>query len=635
MSRSTIRSNFYDFGPFRLDVENRLLLHGGDVVPLQPKTFDILLLLVENRGRVVEKDELMRRVWPDTAVEESNLTQNIYVLRKIFSAGADGQKYIETMAKRGYRFVAPVSEGNGAHAAVTAQPTSSEPVAPDAALDASAGGQASHSRPRAALRWGLPAFLILLSLGIAAYLAKRHGPPQEPIRSIAVLPLAPLNADADQEYLGLGIADDLITRLSSTRQIVVRPMSTVVRQASHESDPVALGRALAVDAVLTGSVRRAQDLIRVNVRLIRVADGASLWEDILDVKLADILAMQDQVSEQLARTLTLELSGEARRLLTRHYTESAEAYQLYLKGAYYLKKRTREAFNTSIDYLRQALKKDPQYALAYRGLAAAYSLQSLFGFVPSKEAMPQAEGMARHALEIEATLAGAHVALGTVRMYYDWNLAEAAGEIQRAIELDPNLPEAHQLYALCLAALGRFDDARKQLQAARQLDPGSQVIESSAIWVAYLAGQYDEAISLGRQAIESDPGFYLFYQHLGCAYLAKQMYEPAIAALRRARLLSANAPGTLARLAYAEAVAGNRQEARQALAELQKAAAPAQVIPYVYLGLSEDARALEWLQRAYEERAGDLIYLATDPIYDRLRATPQFKALLKRVGFAP
>lgn len=243
--------------------------------------------------------------------------------------------------------------------------------------------------------------------------------------------------------------------------------------------------------------------------------------------------------------------------------------------------------------------------------------------------------MAKRALELDPTLSGAHVALGSVRMHYDWDLAGAAREFQRAIELDPELPEAHQLYALCLAAMRRFDEARLQLQAARQVDPGSLVIDSSAIWIAYLSGQYDEAITLGKQAIELDSGFYLFYQHLGYAYLARQMIEPALAALERARLLSANAPATQARLAYAQALAGKRQAARQALDELQKAAAPAHVIAWVYLGLDEDEQALKWLEKAYEERAGDMIYLATDPIYERLRAAPQFKALLQRIGLTP
>lgn len=670
MSRSARKCSFYDFGSFRIDAANRLLLQGGEVVSLQPKTFDILLLLVENRGRVLDKEELLSRAWPDTVVEESNLTQNIYVLRRIFSADADGQKYIETLPRRGYRFIAPVREGaepltdaEAPAVQAAARDQSNLPSTPQAdrteaelhvapASTATVSPQPGDNPPRAydpaitqlpvvrgrgraaRWKWVLTGLLVLLALGLAAYFLTRRPSSPKLIQSIAVLPLAPLNADADQESLGLGIADDLITRLSSTRQIVVRPMSLVIRQGGGVQDPIAIGQALAVDAVLTGTVRKANDRIRVNAQLIRVSDGAPLWAQTFDVKLADILAMQDQVSEQLAQALTLQLNGEAMRLLTRHYTENAEAYQLYLKGDYYLKKRTREGFNTSIEYLEQALKKDPQYGLAYRGLAAAYSLQSLFGFAPPKQAMPQAEAMARRALELDAGLAGAHVALGGVRMHYDWDLTTAAREFQRAIELDPALPEAHQLYALCLAAMGRFDEARKQLQTARQLDPGSLVIESSVVWVAYLSGQYDDAIALGRQALELDSRFYLFHQHLGFAYLAKNMAEPAIAALQRARILSANAPASLARLGYAQAVAGKQQEARQALDELQKGAAPAHVIAWVYIGLNEHERALMWLEKAYEERASDLVYLATDPIYDRLRATPRFKALLQRTGLA-
>ena len=224
------------------------------------------------------------------------------------------------------------------------------------------------------------------------------------------------------------------------------------------------------------------------------------------------------------------------------------------------------------------------------------------------------------------------MAVACVRMYYDWNLAQAGSEFERGIELDPNQAESHKLYALYLATVRRFDDARQQLQAARHLDPGSLVIESSAIWIAYLSGKHDDAINLGKQAIESESGFYLFYRHMGFAYVARHMYEPAIAAFQRARLLSANAPASLARLGHALAVAGKKEEAQQALKELHQSAAPPHLIALVYVGLGQDERALELLEKAYEERAADLIYLNTDPIYDSLREKPRFKALLQRVG---
>jgi DNA-binding winged helix-turn-helix (wHTH) protein/TolB-like protein/Flp pilus assembly protein TadD len=669
MASSIRKSSFYDFGAFRIDTENRLLLNRGEVVTLQPKTFDVLLLLVENRGRVLTKDELMRQIWPDTVVEESNLTQNIYVLRKLFSTDAAGTKYIETIAKRGYRFVAQVSEvressSDGVRLTQSARPAGGEGnvisfphavvsqedalpargVASDAKSEKESDRAHTLAEAETRLRAGmwpshrtltkllLPASVLLI-LGAAAYLfLPRHASPLKPIQSIAVLPLEALNAGGDDQHLGLGIAEDLTTRLSNTRQLAVRPTSAILRQVSREQDPVAAGRALMVDAVLTGSVQRANDRIRVNAQLLRVADGRPLWAGKFDERVADILTMQDRVSEQLARVLMLELSGEERHVLTRHYTENAEAYELYLKGHDYWKKRTSEGFRTSIEYLQRALEKDSRYALAYAGLAAAYTAQSLFGFSSPKQAMPQAEAMARQALELDPNLAEAHMAVACVRIYYDWNLAQAGSEFERGIELDPNRAESRQLYALYLATVHRFDDARQQLQAARQLDPGSLVIESSAIWIAYLSGKYDDAITLGKQAIESDSGFYLFYQHLGFAYVARHMYEPAIAAFQRARILSANAPASLSRLGHALAGAGKRQEAGQALNELQHNAAPPHLIALVYVGLGQDERALDWLEKAYEEHAADLIYLNTDPIYDSLRGTSRFKVLIQRVG---
>ncbi len=649
MASSVPKKRFYEFGSFRIDSENRLLLHRGEVVMLQPKTFDILLLLVENRSRVLEKDELMRRIWPDTAVEESNLTQNIYILRKLFSADPGGQQYIETVPKRGYRFVARVEEmtEDRIDLSSTVSPALQEqaegnviafPSLSDDSREASGEEmQAGKNRsPLQAVSLRLLGVITLAAgLGVAAYyFLNKHQPLPKPVRTLAVIPFRSLAASENDESLGLGLAEDLVIRFSRTKRLTVRPSSAVARLAASESDPVAMGRALKVDAVLTGSVQGAEDRVRINAQLIRVEDGEPLWARKFDESRSDILTMQDHISEQLSEAMTLGLNAEERRLLTKHYTDNAEAYELYLKAYSYWKKRTPEGLLVCLDYLEQALRKDPRYALAYAGLAGVYSVQSQFGFAPPLAAMPKAEEMANRALEIDSALAVAHVSLAVIRAFYNWNLSEAESEFLKATEIDPNNLEAHQYYALCLAAGGRFAESGEQLQIARQIDTDSITLETSTIWAAYLSRDFDGAIARSRKAMASAPGSYLFHQQLGQAYAAKRMYDPAVAAFEQARLLSGNAAFAAARLGHALARQGKRKEARTIIDQLHRSGAQPQYIAWAYIGLGDRERAFEWLQKAYQYRSGDLIYLKTDAIYDPLRSDARFIDLLRRVGLA-
>ncbi len=649
MASSIPKRRFYDFGSFRIDTENRLLLQRGEAVTLQPKTFDILLLLVENRSRVLEKVELMRRIWPDTAVEESNLTQNIYILRKLFSLDDGGQQYIETIPKRGYRFVARVEESteDRIHLSSLVSPSLQEhaegnvitfPSSPDGiAAAADEEPQVSKNRARrqmVSLRL-LAVIAVAVGLVLAAYyFLNKPQPSPKPVRTLAVIPFRSITPNEEDQSLGEGLAADLVTRFSQTIQLTVRPSSAVRQLMAKEPDPVAIGRMLNVDAVLTGSVQSAEGRVRVNAQLIRVEDGKTLWAGKFDENHADLLTMQDRISEQLSQAMTLELSAEEKKRLTKHYTDNARAYELYLKAYSYWQKRTRDGLNVSIEFLEQALAEDPRYGLAYAGLAGVYSAQSQFGFAPPRETMPKAEEMANKALEIDPNLVVPHVSLGVIRTFYDWNLSEAESEFQKAISIDSKFLEAHQYYALCLAAGGRFAESREQLQIARQIDPDSALLESSTIWAAYLSREYDEAIARSRKAIEIAPGAYLFHQQLGQAYAAKRMYDPAVAAFEQARLLSGNAAFAAARLGHALAAQGKKKEAQTFVDQLQRSGAQPHYLAWVYIGLGDRERAFEWLQKAYQYRSGDLIYLKTDPIYDPLRSDARFIDLLRGVGLA-
>ncbi len=675
------KKGFWEFGNFRIDLENRLLLHRNEIVALQPKTFDLLLLLVENNGRVLGKEELMKRVWPDAIVEESNLTQNIYLLRKVLDADLRDQKYIETLPKRGYRFTVPVNElkftePDPLSKQSTILPESfdskvlSFPVSNDITLQQLAVGAEELSEERSiaseksknfarekpslqlapedelvdaprpfrrkifGLLLATVAVLILGLLIGSYYFFKPRQSTQKPLRSIAVLPFAVLASGDTDSSLGIGIADDLVTRLSKTKQVIVRPTSAVLNYTGKEQDPAAIGQALAVDAVLMGSVRKLDDKIRVNAQLVAVGDGKPLWAGTFNEKAADIFTLQDRISEQLSQAMTLELNGEEKKQLTKHYTDNFEAFQLYQKGALAMRKRTREGFDSAINYFQQSLKQDGNYALAYVGLGTAYNLQNLFGFMPAREASPKAERLIKQALEMDETIANAHSALAMVRAQYDWNFPEAEKELRRAIELSPNLMEVHQYYALCLAAQQRFDESRGQLEIAHQLDPNSLPLAASIAWVDYLAGQYDGTITRSQKLLEANPKFYLAYQYLGYAYLAKQMPEAAVNAFEKARPLSEDAPGTRALLGYAYGVAGRKKDALRLLDELHNARAPAHFQAWVCIGMGDPEQAIAELEKAYQERSSELIYLKASPIYDPLRSDPRFIELLQRVGFA-
>src|SRR5262245_60300547 len=454
MTRSANR--VYEFGPFRLDTGNHLLLRDDEAIQLKPKVVDTLLALIESRGRVIGKDELIERLWPDTIVEESNLSQNIYLLRKTLGEGPSQQNYIETVPKRGYRFVAEVREVSEAPAAEVAQVVEPGAEASQATekpngIDAASAKEEAVGRRNANLpsllkaRWSAHPRLVVASfalLGLAAaaiYLgvSSWSKPPKAgaPVRSIAVLPFKPIGAAQRDEILELGMADTLITRLSNLRQIVVRPTSAVRMYTGLEQDPVAAGRELKVDAVLEGSVQKSAERIRVTARLVNVRDGSALWTGQFDEQSADIFKVQDRVSEQAARTLAMGLTDEEKQRLARRYTDNIEAYQLYLSGRYFLYKVTPEGNRKGIEYFQQAIDKDPAYALAYTGLADCYIQLGNWQMLPPNESFPKAMAAAEKALKLDDALAEAHISLASVKSS-SWDWASAEADFKRAIDLN-------------------------------------------------------------------------------------------------------------------------------------------------------------------------------------------------------
>ena len=628
----------YEFGPFSLDTGERILFRDGRRIPLKPKVYDTLVVLIRSGGRVVEKEELMKEVWPNTFVEENNLTGNIFALRRAFGE----HQYIETIPRRGYRFTADVrhlkvEEGEVAEtlAAKTDLATKDVPQIAGSDLSERRGGFW-----RTAL---VPTFIALTALAvIAGVILYRRAPRAEgttsnssAIKSIAVLPFKPLGEQNGDEVLSLGMADALITRLSNLQQLVVRPSSSIDRYTAPHQDPLEAGRQQKVDAVLDGRIQRTAERVRVTVQLLRVQDGKQLWADKFDEKFTDIFALQDVISERVTAALALQLTGSEQDRLTKRYTENTEAYQLYLKGRYFWNKRTGESLQKGIEYFRQAIEKDSRYALAHAGLADSYIILGNFGLLPPNEAYPKAKVAAEEALKVDPDLVEAQVSLAFVKCLFERDWQEAEAGFKRAIELNPNYGPAHQWYGVSLAGAGRLDEAVAQVKRAQQVDPLSLTIGAVVGWMLYFARDYDKAIDQEKTVLEMDADFALAHRYLGLIYEQKGMHAEAISEFQKAESLSAARPLDSGSLGHAYAIAGKRAQARQILKRVSERSPqvyfPAHDVALMYVGLGEKDLALDWLEKAFQERSPWLIHLNVDPRFDPVRSDPRFRDLIRRL----
>jgi DNA-binding winged helix-turn-helix (wHTH) protein/TolB-like protein/Flp pilus assembly protein TadD len=638
----------YAFGPFRLDPDRRVLRRANQVVPLAPKAFELLLLLVESSGQVLEKRDLMERLWPGSIVEEANLSQTVYMLRRALSEGTDGERYIETMPKRGYQFVGRVVESpnSGMDAGVTeAEPgsngagVSDQPVA--RAVVGVVGGERPESignRPEAIRRrwWERRSLIAMAYLAaVAATVASiwlwqrpAAAPPPGPVRSLAVLPVKPLAPNSGDEHLGSVLVEALITRLGDLDQVIVKSTSAISRYENREIPPLEVGRELQVDAVLEGTLQRVGDRLRITIRLHDVRDGRTLWGGKFDQNVTDIFEVQDTISDQVATALSLNLTRERRHFMLRRYTENAAAYELYLKGRYWWNRRTVEDLRRAIGYFQEVIAVAPDYALAYAGLADCYSLLSIDDEIRPQEAYPRAREAAIRALEQDRTLAEAYTSLGWVKWVYDWDWDGAERDFKRAIEISPDHSNAYDRYGVSLAQRGDFDGALAMLRRAQQLDPLSLVIRVHIGWVYFYSGQNEEAIAQYMGALELDPDYAWAHFHLSQVLEQQQRYEEAIAEMKRAMELSAVSHRHLAGMAHIYAVSGRTDEARRLLGELLERGRKQYVSPFnialIYAGLGENDEAFIWLRRGVEQRVGRLVRLEVDPRFSNLRSDPRF-----------
>jgi TolB-like protein/Tfp pilus assembly protein PilF len=494
---------------------------------------------------------------------------------------------------------------------------------------------------RRLIRLSVVLVLILSGIGVyGAYSLWRRQPSApasvQEVRSIAVLPFGAIGTDAE-EYLCLGLADALITKLSNIRNVVVRPTNAVLKYAGQRPTLTTAGRDLKVDALLDGRVQRFGDRIRVTVQLVRTSDGSVLWGDAFEEQFTNIFALQDSISERVAHSLVSNLSNREREQLARRYTEKPEAYQLYLKGRYSWNRRTGVGFRKAIEYFEQAIELDPNFAAAYAGIADCYSSLGWFMILPPNEAYPKAKIAALRALEMDKELSEAHASLAWVALNYDWNFAEAEQAFKRAIELEPNYATAHQWHAFNLMAMGRFDEAVAESKRANEIDPSSLSINVAVGTALYFSRQYAAAAEQFRKSIELDPVHTGPRIWLSRTYAQRNEFDLAIAEAQKALSLD-DSGDNRAWLAYCYAVAGRRSETRRELAKLTRSTEPTSVTPYflaaVHAGLGENAEAVRWLEKAYEQRSDWMPYLRADSTFDGLREDRRFTALLTRIGHA-
>jgi DNA-binding winged helix-turn-helix (wHTH) protein/TolB-like protein/Tfp pilus assembly protein PilF len=627
----------YEFGEFVLDPDEKTLFVGGTPVHLPAKEFETLLLLVEHNGHALTKEEMMSAVWQDAFVEESNLAKQISRLRKVINT--NGEEYIETLPKHGYRFKADLRR------------TKVEPGEPlilekrtvrrvRLAVENESAPQLALPGARVHLftkrRVTVGALLAIAGLAGLGYWVNRT-PATPRLESIAVIPIKAYSEDEKDRLLAAGLTDALMTKLGALKPVVVRPASAVEQFVNVGTDSADIGRKLNVGSVLEGSVREADGKLRVNMRLVDAQTGQQIWSDRFDGAFTDMFELEDRISEKVARTLMPTVTGDPAGRLTRRYTDNADAYDAYIRGRYLLAKRTEDGFRRAIEYFNDAVAKDPNYALAYSGLADCYILLGVWGTNSPNEVFPQARQAAEKALQSDPELPEALVSLAFVEWVHGWEFEKAGTNFRRAIELNPNYATAHHWYSYYLVSQGRNDEAIAEIKKAQELEGPLTLSVNTDIGEIYSwAGRYDEAEPYLRNVLKLEPNYAVAHHVLGINLLKQNRVEEAIVEEEAARHLETE-PRVLAVLGYAYAIAGNTDKAREIINELDVLSKQKYVSPFsrgiVYIGLGENDEALNCFENAYNERSDTMAILQAYPLLDKLKADPDFVELGRKVGY--
>ena len=564
----------FEFGPFRIAKEERLLRRGPTVVPLPPKAVALLMALLHRSGDFIEKGELLGEVWPGTFVEEGSLTQTVSLLRKALGETPESP-YIETIPRRGYRFVAPVTLAG-------------------AGLDT---------------------------------------PP-----SLAVLPLANLSGDGSQEFFADGMTDELISCLMTIGALRVASRTSIMAYRETLKSLRQIAQELNDQWIVEGSVLHSGSRVRITAHLIEGATDRQLWGRTYEKDAGEVLALQSEVALDIARDVRVTLTSAEQSSIGTARRVDPGAYDAYLRGRHFWNKRTREDLVRAADYFRAAIDRDPTYARAYAGLADAYALLGTVGYdaLPPGDAMPRAAAAARRALDLDDGIAQAHASLGYVKLSYEWDWAGAEAQFTHAIAINPAYATAHHWYGHCLFAMGRMDDATRQMQRAQHLDPLSVPFNLGVGWAFYYQRKYDEAIAHYSRTLEIAPDLPMVLYELGLAYQNSGRYDEALTAFEKASARSGGEAATVMLLGHLYALLGRHLDAerhRNILAEMaRRQYVPPLYTAFIYAGEGRTDEAFAWFERACEERSNYMIYLAVEPSLDRIRDDPRYVELLRRVG---
>jgi TolB-like protein/DNA-binding winged helix-turn-helix (wHTH) protein/Flp pilus assembly protein TadD len=628
------------FGTYEVSLQSGEVRKAGLRIRVQQQPMKLLEILLEHPGEVVSREELRSRVWPNESFGDFDQALNIAIgkLRSALGDSAESPRFIETLPKRGYRFIAEVSVLDA----------NIPPKRPESATGLLPASESGHTLQVAGLavapkhrpwvtRGVIGALTLILSLSIlSVWLFRSRGRAPTGVRSLAVLPLENLSGDASQNYFADGMTDELITDLAQISALrVISRTSVMVYKGARKPLPQ-IARELNVDAVVEGTVLRSGDQVRITAQLIEASTDKHLWSQSYEGELRDTLALQNRVASAIADEIRINLTPREQAALKSAKAVNPEAYQSYLKGRYFWNKRTADGLKAALAYFNQAIEEDPNYAQAYSGLADTYALLGdwQYGVMTPKEAFPKAKAAAIKALELDSTLGEAHNSLAFVLDGFDWDLDAGGREFRRAIELNPGYATAHHWYAWHLSLLGQFDEAIVEMRKAESLDPLSLIINADLAELLGLAHYYDESIRQSLKTIEMDPNFALAHNQLAQAYLQKHMFAEAVAELREALKLSGNSPTCMANLARAYVASGKRSEAVKLLDDLKNRStngySNAAEIAVIYVSLGDTDQAMTWLEKGFEERFNPGLLIR--PGFDPLRSDPRFQNLLRRIG---
>ena len=627
------------FGIFELDLRAGELRKHGLRVRLQEQPFRVLAMLIEYPGELVTREELQNKLWPaDTFVDfDHGLNKAISKIREALSDSAESPRFVETVARRGYRFVAEVKALDTVQVRSPDLGTQPHPPANVQDRPGRADRIATLNHLSPSIMWKRMVFVaLLLAASLTAWRVHSRNNPSSVIRSLAVLPLESLSSDASQDYFADGMTDELISDLGQISALRVISRTSVMGYKHTRKPLPQIARELNVDAVVEGTVLRSGDQVRITAQLIEASADKHLWSQSYEGELRDTLALQNQVASAIADQIRINVNPHELAALKTVRVVNPQAYESFLKGRYFWNKRTADGLKVARAYFDQAIEEDPKYAQAYSGLADTYALLGdwQYAVMTPKEALPKAKAAASKALEVDGALGEAHNSLAFCLDGFDWDFNLAGKEFQRAIELNPGYATAHHWYAWHLSLLGRYDEAIAEMKKAENLDPLSLIINADLAELLVLAHSYDESIRQSRKTIEMDPNFALAHNQLAQAYLQKHMNDEAIVELQKAAQLSGGSSTVLANLARAYVASGKRSEAIKLLNDLKKRSNPiyshGSEIAVVYVALGDKDQAMNWLEKSYEERFNPGVLLR--PGFDSLRSDPRFEDLVRRIG---